>query len=81
MKEVSPLQLIEKIERDSKWLQSNYIKIQEKHENEFIAIEEGKIIAHANEFETVIKKLKAQGKNPAHILIEFVPKKGIRIII
>lgn len=75
------LQLIEKIENDSKWLQSHYDEIQEKYENEYIAIENGDVIANGNKISEIIKKLKQKGKNPALILVEFVPKKGVKIIL
>ena len=75
------LQMLTKVETDNDWLQENYAKIQEKHEKEFVAVSDKEVIASDKNIEKVIEKVKKMGKNPAFVLIEFIPKKGLILIL
>jgi len=78
MKEMTMLQAAEK---DNEWLTRNFKKIQQEHPNKFIAISEGQIIAEGGDSEDVINEVKKKGKDSAAILIEFIPEKGLLLIL
>lgn len=75
------LETIKRIEEDNKWLQSNYEKIQEEFENEYVAIKDKNIVDRDKNFNALLRKLKKKDIDPAFILVEFIPKKGLKVII
>ena len=78
MEEMAMLQTAEK---DNEWLTRNFKEIQEDHPNRFIAVSGGHIIAEGSDSEDVISEVKKKGKDPATILIEFIPEKGLLLIL
>ena len=78
---IQELQVITEAQNDNQWLQNNYKKIQEEYPNKFVAVANKKIIATGEKIETVVKTVKERGINPAMILIEFVPEKGLILIL
>lgn len=75
------LVLLNKIKEDNEYLMKNYKKIQEKFANTFVAISEGRIVAYNTGMNAVIATLKKKKLNPAFVLIEFIPPKGVEIIL
>jgi len=75
------LQFIIEAQNDNQWLQSHYEEIQRQYPNKFIAIANKKIIAFGEKMEFVAKSVKEMGKDPAMILIEFIPEKGLILIL
>ena len=73
--------LLEKMEKNGSWFSSHYNEIVEKYKNEFIAIEDAKIIAHNPRLDALLEELKKKGKNLSEILIEFVTEKGTKFIL
>ena len=69
------------VEEDNEWLQRNFGKIQEQHPNEFVAVSEGQVIADGESSGAVMKEVEQKGMNPATILIEFIPEKGLILIL
>jgi len=78
MKEMAMLQTAEK---DNDWLTRNFKKIQQEHPNKFIAISEGHIIAEGGDSEDVINEVEKKGRDSATVLIEFIPEKGLLLIL
>lgn len=75
------LQMLTEMGTDNEWLQENYNEIQEEHEKQFVAISEKKVIASDKNIDKVVEKVKKIGKDPAFILIEFIPEKGVILIL
>lgn len=75
------LEIITKIENDSKWFEKNYEKLRKTDVNKFIAVENEKIIAKSEKLEDIIEKVEKKGKNPALILIRYVYEKGFKFIL
>jgi len=78
MEEMAMLQTAGK---DNEWLTSNFEKLQKEHPNKFIAVFDEHIIAEGCESEKVINEVKKKGKDPATVLIEFIPEKGLLLIL
>jgi len=75
------LMLIEKMEKSSNWLSENYESVYKEHTNEFVAIEENKIIAHDSRLDRLIEEIAKKGKKASEILIEFIYEKGTKFIL
>ncbi|MCX8178917.1 MAG: DUF5678 domain-containing protein [Candidatus Aenigmarchaeota archaeon] len=69
---------------DAKWFYENFEAIQKKYSGKFVAVlkeNENRLIEAESSFEMLLKKLKKKGIDPAKTFIEFVHKKGARIIL
>jgi len=75
------LALLRTVEKDDEWLRRNFGRIQEKHPNKFVAISKEHVIAHAGHSEDVVRKVEKKGIDPATTLIEFIPRKGLILIL
>lgn len=76
------LELLENFERDSKWFHDNIEKLREQSfTGKFVAVSNGKTIASDENIDMVIKTIEKEGKNPAHIFIEFVYPKGFTLLL
>lgn len=77
----SELQLLNNFESDNSWLNANYEKLQVEFSNEFVAISNGKVVGAEKSVEKLVQILKSKGIDMISVLIEFIPKKGLKIII
>lgn len=75
------LAALDRASSDNQWFQKNYLNFKGDYANEFVAIKDKEIIAHAKNLDLIIKILKDKKENPAFILIEFITPKGIEIIL
>ncbi len=73
--------MLRTVEKDNEWLQRNFGKIQEQHPNKFVAVSKRQVIADGESSEDVTKEVEKKGINPATILIEFIPEKGLILIL
>lgn len=73
--------MLRTVEKDNEWLQRNFGKIQEQHPNKFVAVSKKQVIADGESSEDVTKEVEKKGINPATILIEFIPEKGLILIL
>jgi ribosome biogenesis SPOUT family RNA methylase Rps3 len=78
---VLELEMINEMEQDSKWLESNYEEIRKSYENKFIAVKNMKIIASNPTLDGIITDLEKKGVNSSLVSIEFVHKKDFKIIL
>jgi hypothetical protein len=75
------LQCLEQFEKEDNWFRANFSKLQEKFANKFVAIEGENVIASGDKSLTVLEKAKEKSKDLSMVLIEFVPEKGLVVII
>jgi len=76
------LELLENFERDSSWFHDNIEKLREQSfTGKFVAVSNRKTIASDENIDIVIKTIEKEGKNPAHIFIEFVYPKGFTLLL
>jgi hypothetical protein len=74
------LEMLERVSSDNEWFQRNYEELKADFKNEFVAVKDKQIIAHSDDFNSVLKNLEERGEDPALILIDFVTKKGTEIM-
>jgi len=68
-------------ERDNEWLQTNFEKVQKEHPNKFVAVSRGRVIVAGDSADDVVKKAEEKGVDSATTLIEFIPEKGLILIL
>lgn len=74
------LELIDKMGKNDDLIREDFRKLQETYGNEFIAIEDGKILEHDFDMKNLMNKLKSMKKDLTLILIQFIPEKGLEIL-
>jgi hypothetical protein len=74
------LQLIKQMENNDSVIRNTYKALQQKYANEYIGIDEGKVIAHSKKLQELLDLLKNMKKDTAKILIQFIPDKGVIIL-
>ncbi len=73
--------LLNQFEVNNSWLNSNYNQLQEQHPNEFVAIDKKQVISCNKILQDLVKELKLMKVDTSLVLIEFVPEKGLKIIL
>ena len=79
MKETE-LQLIEKMEKSNKLVSKRYEEFQRKYGNEFVALDNGELLAHNQNLDVLKKYLERKKKELNTVLIEYIPEKGVAIL-
>jgi len=64
--------LLDKLDKDIEWFKENQTGLENKFNNQFIAIENGSIIGYDKNLDHLLNILKKMNKDPANILIKFV---------
>lgn len=75
------LKIIEGMENDDRWFNINFDSIQKSHENEFVVISKRKIVVHDKNIEKVFEKIRKVGIDSKNVLIEFIPERGLVVIL
>jgi len=74
------LELIEKMEENHRPVREEFDKLQQAYGNEFVAIENGKVIEHDRNMKSLVDRLKSLNKDITLVLIQFVPEMGTEIL-
>jgi hypothetical protein len=74
------LELIEKMRENSRPVREEFEKLQKAYGNEFVAIENGKVIDHDRDMRSLANRLKSDNRDITLILIQFVPEMGTEIL-
>ncbi len=72
--------MFKEMKRDREWFLNNYQKLVNDYPEEFIAIRDEKIIAHATDFENLQKKMSSQLKDKKP-WVKYISKEGIELIL
>ena len=73
------LQLIDDMEKNDAWFRKNYIELQSKYGNKFVAVHDGKLLDSGTTLEELTKKLEEKKIDITLVLVQFVPEKGIHV--
>ena len=81
IKMICELEKLNHFENNIQWMKKHYSEIQEKHSNNYVAINDDKIITVNKNFNELLKDITQKKLNPSIVLIEFVNEKGVKIIL
>jgi hypothetical protein len=63
---------VEKARANARFLEQNHKKLAKQYPNEWVAIVEGRVVAHGAELDEVAETLATRGINPADALTQFL---------
>ena len=69
------------MEKDGDWFSEHFDELYRDHVNEFVAIENEQVIGHDSRLDRLLETMRANGKNTALILIEFIHDKKTKFIL
>lgn len=74
MEQVNIVQLLHRSQLNLAWFGSHFAELIKSFDNQFVAIDDEKIIANDSDFDVLLNKLKGANIDPADVLIEFVSR-------
>jgi hypothetical protein len=80
MENSTVLEEFKTLENGSLFISSNFRKLQEQFADQYIAIEDNKVLANSSSFDKLTKELLSKNKQLNNVIIEFVPRKGIIVL-
>jgi len=74
------LQLITRMEENEAFIRKKYSELQNLYPDEYIAVDNSKVIAHSKNVKTLSGVLKSNGVELTTVLVQFIPKSGVEIV-
>jgi len=72
---------LERAQKDTQWFSDHYEELEKKYDSKILALRDQAIIEEADSAEELVSKLEAKGEDPALLLIEAIPPKGVTLIL
>ncbi|MDE1857428.1 MAG: hypothetical protein KGH98_05140 [Candidatus Micrarchaeota archaeon] len=80
MQESGELQLIRKMEKNDRIIRSHYERLRQNYGNQYVAIDNGKVVGHNSTLSGLMAALKAKNTELTTVLVQFIPRKGTDIL-
>jgi len=77
---MNELQLITRMEENDAFVRKEYTELQKLYAGEYIAVDNGKVIAHSKNMKALSGILKSNNVEIATVLVQFIPKKGVETV-
>jgi len=77
---MNELQLITRMEENDAFVRKKYTELQKWYPDEYIAVDNGKVIAHSKNVKTLNGALKSNNVELTTVLMQFIPKKGVEVV-
>ena len=77
----SELQQLIEVQKTTEYIKNSYDLLKKNYTNQYIAIKDGRIIAHDKDMATIFQLLKSKKINLATVLIEFLHPKDILLVL
>jgi len=77
----SDFQELLNVQKDAEYLKKSYDSLKKNYENQYIAIKDGKVVAHNKSIDIILKLLKNKKINPSNVLIEFLHPTDMVLIL
>jgi len=77
---MNELQLIARMEENDALVRRKYAELQKLYSDEYVAVDNGKVIAHSKNVKTLSGMLKYNGVELTTVLVRFIPKRGVEIV-
>lgn len=71
---------LEKGSRNNSWISENQQKLREEYGGEFIAVEDGEVIAHSPRQDDIIEEMNDKADDPASAIITYIYESGMKIL-
>jgi len=78
---MNELQLITRMEENDAFVRKKYTELQKLYPDEYIAVDNGSIIAHNKNIKTLSGILKSNNVELTTVLVQFIPKRGVEIVL
>ena len=69
------------VQKDAEFLKKSYDSLKKNYENQYVAIKDGKVVAHNKNIDIILKLLKYKKINPSTVLIEFLHPTDMVLIL
>jgi len=77
---MNELQLITRMEENDAFVRRKYAELQKLYSDEYVAVDNGEVIAHSKNAKTLSGMLKYNGVELTTVLVQFIPKRGVEIV-
>jgi len=77
---MNELQLITRMEENDTFVRKEYTELQKLYADEYIAVDNGRVIAHSKNAKTLNGVLKSNEVELTTVLVRFIPKKEVGIV-
>jgi len=77
---INELQLITNMEKNEAFARNRYAELQKRYANEYVAIDNGRVIAHSKTIKALSEILSSKGVELTTVLVQFIPKRGVEIL-
>jgi len=74
------LQLITRMEENEAFIRKKYSELQNLYPDEYVAVDNGRVIAHNKNAKSLSSTLKSNGVELTTVLVQFIPKRGVEIV-
>jgi hypothetical protein len=75
---INELQLITSMEKNDAFARKRYTELQKRYANEYVAIDNGRVIAHSKSIKALSEILSSKGVELTTVLVQFIPKMGLK---
>lgn len=77
----SDFQMLLNAQKDVQYLKKSHDSLKKNYENQYVAIKDGKVVAHNKNIDAILKLLKNKKINPSSVLIEFLHPTDMVLIL
>jgi len=77
---MNELQLITRMEDNEAFVRKKYSELQKLYPDEYVAIDNGRVIAHNKSMKALSDILSSNGVELTTVLVQFIPKRGVEIV-
>lgn len=74
--QASAAQLLEKGEENNRWINEHMEELREEYGGEFIAVEDGDVIASDSDEAAVIKEVEEEAEDPESVIVTYIHEEG-----
>jgi ABC-type transporter MlaC component len=77
----SEFQVLLNVQKDADYLKKSYDTLKKNYSNQYVAIKDGKVVAHNKNIDVILKLLRSKKINPSNVLIEFLHPTDMVLIL
>lgn len=74
------VQLIKKMRENDRAIRDNFAKLRKEHPDQYVAVDNGIVLASADNLQLLKKQIEEKKLKLATLLIEYIPKKGVVVL-